>query len=185
MTPDVPYGLGLIGQWRTGPGGGGCRYRHGAALCESLPSRTARRVGPDGAGAAPVLGGVRRSLRPTWRYSLNSKGTVNIYDFIDIGVFMNRPSGKAIIRVQFRPRAWYILAILLFSGALSFVAAQSSDRPEPSVCGAFTIGRSAFGGCDGLGGPPATSTPTQRIITTVANLRYLAEQTLPKGFRQD
>ena len=98
---------------------------------------------------------------------------------------MNRLPGNAIIRVQFRPRAWYILAILLFSGALSFAAAQLSDRPEPGVCGAFTLGRSAVGGCDGLGGPPAKSTPKERIITTVANLRYLADQTLLKGFRQD
>ena len=56
--------------------------------------------------------------------------------------------------------AWLskILRLLLFFGFLLASVGQSGRSPEtdrPQKCGAFTIGVSAIGGCDGIGGPPA------------------------------
>jgi hypothetical protein len=48
-------------------------------------------------------------------------------------------------------RARYILAILLALGLVSLAAV--SDRTEhPDECGPFSIGQSAIGGCDRIGG---------------------------------
>jgi hypothetical protein len=56
-------------------------------------------------------------------------------------------------------RPWFarlcagVLVLLALLGILSLVAARSerADRPQ---CGGFTIGVSAIGGCDTLGGSP-------------------------------
>jgi hypothetical protein len=53
-------------------------------------------------------------------------------------------------------RARRILAALLVLGVVSFAAVYSSLSEHPPECSAFTFGWSAFGGCDGFGGPPKT-----------------------------
>jgi hypothetical protein len=59
------------------------------------------------------------------------------------------------VREVYLPRipwlhAW-ILALLVFIGVFSLVALRS-DRAEQPQCGGFTIGVSAIGGCDRIGG---------------------------------
>jgi hypothetical protein len=44
--------------------------------------------------------------------------------------------------------AWVVLAILVYLGLLSFAAVRSDTE---GVCRPFTLGVSAFGGCDPIG----------------------------------
>jgi hypothetical protein len=68
------------------------------------------------------------------------------------------------------------LLLLLFMGCFTRVGELQLPHADP--CGAFTLGRSVLDGCDGLGGPPESSTAMQRLMTVIGNIRYAVEQTL-------
>lgn len=51
-------------------------------------------------------------------------------------------------------RARQILAMLLALGLISLAAVLSQAQPDGPSCRGFTIGVSAIGGCDGIGGKP-------------------------------
>jgi hypothetical protein len=68
--------------------------------------------------------------------------------------------GKAIWLPEIAALLWKIFRLLLFFGLLLVAVGQSSRSPETDrsrICGAFTLGISALGGCDGIGGPSASS----------------------------
>jgi hypothetical protein len=50
------------------------------------------------------------------------------------------------------------LLILLLAGLFTQVG-ELPRLPYPDPCGAFTLGRSVLGGCDGLGGPAGEEHP--------------------------
>jgi hypothetical protein len=49
--------------------------------------------------------------------------------------------------------ALLMLALLLVVGLAAVAVRSDYHLDRPDVCGAFTFGRSAFGGCDGFGMP--------------------------------
>jgi hypothetical protein len=94
-------------------------------------------------------------------------------------------AGQAARPVRSPCRARRLLSALIVLGLVSFAAVLWSVRQEPDECWAFQIGVSAIGGCDGIGGAPASTTPTQRFITRMAHLRYAIGQFLPESVRHD
>jgi hypothetical protein len=71
---------------------------------------------------------------------------------------------------------WFLILVLI--GFFTHTGELPKWR-YPDPCGAFAFGRSVFGGCDGLGGPPESSTPMQRLVTVLGNIRYSVEQIIP------
>jgi hypothetical protein len=72
------------------------------------------------------------------------------------------------------------LSFLILLSAGFFTQAGELPRWQyPDPCGAFTIGRSVLGGCDGLGGPPESSTAMERLLTTWVNVRSMINQMPP------
>jgi hypothetical protein len=59
-----------------------------------------------------------------------------------------------------------LLGLLVACGLLFFAAVQS-DRSDRPACGAFAIGRSAIGGCDGIGAPPRPLDLLARLVREV------------------
>src|ERR1700733_9909393 len=82
-------------------------------------------------------------------------------------------SGQSVQRLS----PWFLILFLL-SGFFTR-AGELPRLPNLHPRGAFTIGRSVLGGCDGLGGPPEKSTPTQRMLTMWGNLLYFVREIPP------
>jgi hypothetical protein len=59
------------------------------------------------------------------------------------------------------------LLVLLVACGLLFFAAVQSDRSDRPACGAFTIGQSAIGGCDGIGAPTRPLDLLARLVREV------------------
>jgi hypothetical protein len=81
-------------------------------------------------------------------------------------------------RPALRPLHWRAvppLYLLLLAAGLAVAAVLSGYHPDrPDVCGAFTFGQSAFGSCDGFGGPTLRlKSPLARAVEALE--RYTGE----------
>jgi hypothetical protein len=48
-------------------------------------------------------------------------------------------------------RSQFVLAVLILVGLVSFASVRAFETDDQRDCGPFTIGKSAIGGCDGIG----------------------------------